>query len=587
LVGSALRSFLDELRRRGDLLEIQAPVDPHLEMGEIAQRIVRRRGPALLFRRPVGSDVPVLMNLLATPERIALALGRPPSHVAAELDAFLHDAIPPRWSTLWNHRALLRRALSARISATSRAPWQATSGPGRLSRLPILTCWPEDGGRFITWPLVLTRHPTRGDDNLGLYRMQAFSDAETGMHWQLGKGGAFHHEAAERLSLELPCVVSLGADPLLMFAAMMPLPEGISEMAFAGFLRGGPTRVVRLGNGLFAPQDAEIVLEGTVPCGERRREGPFGDHYGHYSAAADFPVFRVKRQWQRRDAIYVAAVVGKPPQEDRTLGNAVQEMFLPLLRLVRPEVRDAWAWYETGFHALLTVSMRPRYEKESLKTAFSLLGEGQIALTKACLIVRDDVDCRDIRAVLAEVRRRFDPARDVVIIPNTAADTLDFAGPRMNHGSKLVLDVTGPEREAAPIDTLPDLAARHAGVSTQRLVADALLLVRVAPGCDGAALVQALVADPSLRGIPLIALVSEDVDLRDDVSWLWGLFTRFDPARDIVFRESRLRGAVPVHAGPMGIDATWKPGYPAPLEMPPEIVSRVDARWRELGLPRA
>ena len=268
------------------------------------------------------------------------------------------------------------------------------------------------------------------------------------------------------------------------------------------------------------------------------------------------------------------------------LGNAVQEMFLPLLKVARPEVRDAWAHYETGFHALFTVSMRPRYEKESLKTAFSILGEGQVALTKVCIVVREDVDCRDAKQVLLQMRRRFDPSRDVIIAHATSTDTLDFTGPQLNHGSKMIIDLTGPERAPETLPTLPDFSTRHAGLLAQRLIADSALFVSVRSGVPGRSLLESLLQEPALRDIPLIVVVSQDVDLRDDVSWLWGCFTRFDPASDVIFRESKLRGAVPVHRGPMGIDATWKAGYPKPLEMPPEIEKRVSERWREYGLGR-
>ena len=264
---------------------------------------------------------------------------------------------------------------------------------------------------------------------MGLYRMQVHGPAETGMHWQLGKGGAFHHHAAEALGRDLPCAVAFGADPALLFAAMMPLPEGISELAFTGFLRGRPTRIARTASGLPVPADAEIVLDGVVPAGVRRFEGPFGDHFGHYSHAADFPVLRVDRLWRRRDPIYVAAVVGKPPQEDMVLGNAVQEMFLPLLKLQRPEVRDAWAFYETGFHALFTVSMEPRYEKESIKTACSILGEGQVALTKVCVVVPAAVNCRDAGEVLRALARRFEPGPRLLDLDQHVGRHARFHGP--------------------------------------------------------------------------------------------------------------------------------------------------------------
>jgi 4-hydroxy-3-polyprenylbenzoate decarboxylase len=227
--------------------------------------------------------------------------------------------------------------------------------------------------------------------------------------------------------------------------------------------------------------------------------------------------------------------------------------------------------------------MRPRYERESLKTAFSLLGEGQVSLTKACLVVGPEVDCRDARTVLREIGRRFDPSRDAFIIPNTSADTLDFTGPKMNAGSKLVMDLTGPHVERPSFGTLPDLAGRYDAVDRQKFVAESVLLVRLKAGRAGRPVLEQLLADPSLASMPLVVVVSSDVDLEDPVSWLWGWFTRFDPQRDVLFARTTLRGAVAVHEGVMCVDATWKQGYPEPLEMPEEIVKRVDSRWRDYG----
>ncbi|MEO6462632.1 MAG: UbiD family decarboxylase, partial [Candidatus Eisenbacteria bacterium] len=438
-----LGAFLAALRADKDLQVVDAEVDPEYEVGEIAQRAVREGRPALLFTNVKGSKIPVAMNALATPRRIERALGRAPASVGEELVAFAERMKPPTPAAAWASRGTIGRALKARVTKVGRGSGasQQVSEPVDLHRLPVLRCWPGDGGRFFTWPMVLTHDPVTGGRNLGLYRLHQFDAKTTGMHWQIQKGGGFHHHEAEKRGLPLPVTVSLGADPALMLSAVAPLPEGIDELAFAAFLRGAPTPLARatVVEGAWAPAEAEIVLEGIVPPGERRMEGPFGDHFGHYSHAAPFPVFHVQAITRRRDAVYYASFVGQPPQEDKAIGESVGALIGPLVRLIHKEVKAVHAFFEAGFHNLLAVAVEERYAKEGMRAALGLLGTGQLSLTKCLVLVDEDVDVTDWRAVFAAIREHFDPAEDFLLLPGVPLDTLDFTSMRMNLGSKMVL----------------------------------------------------------------------------------------------------------------------------------------------------
>jgi 4-hydroxy-3-polyprenylbenzoate decarboxylase len=582
-----LQDFVHRLEAAGELRRVRAEVDPELEITEIATRAVREGAPALLFERVRGSPYPVAINVFAGARRLEIALGRPPAAIGAEIAAAVERLNPPTLRGFWASRGTLWRAASLRVKRVRSAPSQEVVEEPDLDRLPILKCWPGDGGRFITYPLVITTARGGRERNVGLYRMHVYSKAETGMHWQIQKGGGFHHHEAEKRGEPLEVAVAIGADPVLLMAAMWPLPEGLDEAAFSGFIRGRPARMARASSlGIDVPADADFVLEGVVPPGVRRIEGPFGDHYGHYSHAADFPVFRIRKVTRRRDPIYLAAVVGKPPQEDMYLGNAVQEMFTPFIRLTRPEVREVWSFYEGGFHTLLAVSMESRYRKEGIKSALGLLGEGQLSLTKAVVVVNHETTARSFRALLRAIRERFKPSRDFILLPGTSMDTLDFAGHGLNLGSKMVIDATGdlgpwPPPGGVP-ERLPDPRMHGLAISGHAYLESTLLVVKVPKGSSGRAVVEGLVSMEELGFLKLIAVVSEDVRLDDEVSLLWGILTRFDPARDVVFRRAEMRGSCPVYDGPLGIDATWKEGYPEPLVMDPAVVERVDRRWGEI-----
>lgn len=584
-----LQSFIRYLEREGELKRVRAEVDPELEITEIATRIVRQKGPALLFERVKGADFPLAINLFGSERRIELALGRHPAEIGEALVKLVESANPPSLGRLWSQRSTLRWLLNMRVTtARGRALSQEVSEEPDLRRLPILKCWPGDGGRFFTYPMVLTTHPETGGRNLGVYRMHVYDERTTGMHWQIQKGGRFHYWEAERAGVPVEVAVVLGGDPALMLSAAVALPENVDEVAFSGLLRGKPLPLVRARTlGVRVPANAEFVIEGVVPPHERREEGPFGDHFGYYSKQAPFPVFHINKITRRRDAVYPATVVGKPPREDKYIGDATQEMVGPLIKLIRPEVVGLWAHYEAGFHNLLTVAVKVRYRREAIKTGLALLGESQLSLTKAVFLVDAGVNPRDFRAVLGAVRRNFDPARDLTVIPRAPLDTLDFSSFRTHLGSKMIVDATSPVEEDLAEDSgdgaagsaIPDLRRLDPRISDWRLVEHTLLAIKArSAGREVCGLVVRFGLPPSVK---IVAAVSEDVDLDDQTSLIWGIFTRFDPARDLVFARSELRGAWPVHEGPVGIDATFKEGYPDPLVMTEEIIDRVSRRWGE------
>jgi 3-polyprenyl-4-hydroxybenzoate decarboxylase len=366
-----------------------------------------------------------------------------------------------------------------------------------------------------------------------------------------------------------------------MLAAILPLPEDMDELAFAGFLRGRPTELVRATSiGIPVPANAEFILEGTVPPNERRAEGPFGDHFGHYSEAADFPVFRVRAVTRRAHPIYPATVVGKPPQEDKFMGVAAGEMIGPLIRMINPNIVDLCAFENASFHNLLAVSVKERHPKEVLKTAFNLLGTGQLALTKVMVLVREDVNPRSFTALLRELWHRFEPEDRLLLLPVAPLDTLDYTSYRMHVGSKLVLDATGDVvTPDAPPTAVADPARFDGRIRRHAVLEGGFLVVQAS--AEPRSVLEGLVRWEGLGPVKFIVAVSEDVDLSQEWSLLWGIFTRFDPARDLIAAEQKFVGARPMYSGRIGIDATWKEGYPAPVVMDPDIVRRVDQRWGE------
>ncbi|MBI2174610.1 MAG: menaquinone biosynthesis decarboxylase [Candidatus Omnitrophica bacterium] len=579
-----LQSFLSQLDREGQLARVSVEVDPELEITEIATRVVKEKGPALLFERVKGSEFPLAINLLGSQRRIELALGRHPEEVGRQLKRLMEAAMPPRPKRLIGEWRTLGRVLAMGPKRLRHGVCQEVEETPDLLRFPVLKCWPKDAGRFITCGMVLTHDPETDVRNLGIYRMQVVGPDQVLMHWQIQKGGGFHYWKAQKQEKALAVSVIIGGDPLLYLASVSPLPEGIDEIAFAGFLRGRSIPLV-LGKTKLtvSPADAEIVLEGFVAPDERLPEGPFGDHFGHYSHPAPFPVLWLQTVTRRKHPIYLAAVVGKPPQEDRYLGNAVQEMLLPMIRLIHPEIRDLWAYYEAGFHSLAVASVTERFGKEAMKTALGLLGTGQMSLTKCLVLVDEDVDARDFNAVLKALQQHFDPQEDFLLLPGVPFDTLDFTSFTLNLGSKMILDATRNgsgqgEKPAAKIDVARVLSL-HPRIRRVKSWEEVLLAIQVEG--SGREVVEQLVKDPAFSRWKLLAAVSPDVDMEDKESLLWGIFTRFDPARDVVFQNAELHGSWPVYRGCLGIDATFKTGYPEAVVMDPGVSQWVNTRWHQ------
>jgi 4-hydroxy-3-polyprenylbenzoate decarboxylase len=579
-----LQTFLSYLEQHGELQRINVPVSPELEITEIATRSVLEGGPALLFENVEGSKYPVAINVLASRRRIQMAIGGEPEELGERLLHFMQDMNPPSFKAIWRNRKMAKRFMNFRPGKSQKALAQQVVEPDPdLASLPILKCWPEDGGRFVTLPLVHTVDQETGIRNIGMYRMQVYDGQTTGMHIQIQRGGGVHHWQAERRGAPMEMAVAIGGDPALWLATVAALPEGFDEAAFAGFLRNGRTPMTKAATlDMQVPAQAEFILEGVVPPNVRRTEGPFGDHFGHYSEAAEFPIFQVRTITRRRNPVYPATVVGKPPQEDKFIGDATQEVLKPLARLIHPELTDLWAYFEAGFHNLLVVSVETRYEREPLKTALGLLGTGQLALTKVIVLVDPDVNVRSFSRVVQAIRRNFDVQQDIQVIARAPVDTLDFTGgvSAPTGGGKLIIDATG--RGAPPDTAIPlpgDLSSIAPGVMRSRFVEQTLLVVQVENEPRRA--LEALVTSPLLLKVKMIVVVSPDIDIDDDTSLLWGIFTRFDPAQDIVFTGAELRGPIPAYSGVMGIDASLKSSYPRPLVMDPDVIQKVERRWGE------
>lgn len=585
---TSLRSFMDLLRKEKEITEVNAEVDPYLELAEIHRRVIAEQGPALLFTNVKGSRFPVVTNLFGTSRRVELAIGLRPEEILKKAAGALDRLLPPKLKNLWGERDWLLGIVKSGLRNVSRdkAPvLQSRQQPVNLKELPVLTSWQEDGGPFVTLPLVYTEHPDSKEHNLGMYRIQIYSENETGMHWQIHKGGGFHYHEAEKKNRSLPVTLFLGGPPALVMAAITALPETVPELIYASFLMGEKLDMVEVdGHPHRLIAEAEFAICGEVPPFQRRPEGPFGDHYGYYSLVHDFPVFHVSRVYHRRDAIYPATVVGKPRQEDYFIGEWMQDLLQPLFPLIMPGVKAIWTYGEAGFHSLAAAVVRESYFREALGHAFRILGEGQLSLTKFLMITDVPVNLKDFPQVLENVLARFNPARDLVIINDTSMDTLDYTGRKFNQGSKAIMLGLG--------EPIWDLTGEYAGGPLPGID-------DIRPYCKGCLVISGKTykEDPDLAGEvvrksrqqlarwPLVVLVDDASIVKDQTAFLWTVFTRFDPAWDI-YADYKVRHNKIRYEGPVVIDARMKPHYPDELIPRSDIVKKVSSRWDEL-FPKA
>ena len=448
-----LRDFIAQLERMGELKRIGVEVDPHLEMTEICDRVLRAGGPAILFEKPKGSTIPVLANLFGTPRRVALGMGEESVEALREVGkllAYLKEPEPPKGlKDAWEKLPVLKQVLNMSPKLVSSAPCQEVVWEGLdvdLARLPIQHCWPGDVAPLITWGLTVTRGPHKPRQNIGIYRQQVIGRNKVIMRWLAHRGGAldFRDHCLQNPGQPFPVAVALGADPATILAAVTPVPDNVSEYQFAGLLRGGKTELVKcLGSDLQVPASAEIVLEGYIDPNETALEGPYGDHTGYYNEQAEFPVFTIERITLRRDPIYHSTYTGKPPDEPAMLGVALNEVFVPLLQKQFPEIVDFYLPPEGCSYRLATVSIRKQYPGHAKRVMFGIWSVlRQFMYTKFIIVVDDDVNVRDWKEVIWAMTTRVDAARDTLIAENTPIDYLDFASPVAGLGSKMGLDAT-------------------------------------------------------------------------------------------------------------------------------------------------
>jgi 4-hydroxy-3-polyprenylbenzoate decarboxylase len=592
----SLSECVRDLERTGQLVIIDQEIDPYLEAAAVARRVYQAQGPALLFRRARGTAFPLLGNLFGTLQRAKFlfrdALDSVRRLVELKVDPGAFGKNP------WRYRGMPRalwRLLPRRVRS---GPILAHQVP--IDRLPRIVCWPMDGGPFITLPEVYTEDPDRpgvARSNLGMYRVQLagneyMANREVGLHYQIHRGIGVHHASAIRRGEALRVNVFVGGPPALMVAAVMPLPEGLPELAFAGALGGRRVPMVAPEAGLPMPAQADFVIRGSIDPQVRKPEGPFGDHLGYYSLRHDFPVLRVERVYHRDGAIWPFTSVGRPPQEDTSFGALIHELTGPIIPSVIPGLHAVHAVDAAGVHPLLLAIASERYvpdaqvrqPQEILTTANAILGQGQLSLAKYLLIIAredaPDLDIHDIRRFLGHLLERVDWRSDLHFQTRTTIDTLDYSGHGLNQGSKVVIAAAGPCRRTLPAE-LPAGLRILEPFGDPRVVLPGILAIQGPPyqaaTADVASYCRSIETSDPIRGFPLIVIVDDsEFTARSERNFLWVTFTRSDPAADIygvgAFIDKKHWGC----AGPLVIDARKKPHHAPPLVDDPEIERRVD-----------
>ncbi len=592
-----LAACVADLAAHGQLREINVPVDPYLEAGVIQRRVFEAGGPAILFQQVRGTPFPMLANLFGTLDRTRFLFRDTLETVRRLVELKIEP--PQALKHPWKYRQIPLAALSMLPRNTRHGP--ILENRTSLSKLPRLVSWPRDGGPFVTLPLVYTEDPDRpgrSHSNLGMYRVQLGGnqyepDREVGLHYQIHRGIGVHHAAAIRRGEKLRVNIIVGGPPAWSVAAVMPLPEGLSEIAFAGALGGRRVAFVKPPEGgLPLPAEADFVISGTVDPSATKPEGPFGDHLGYYAMVHDFPVMKVDAVYHRPDAIWPFTTVGRPPQEDTAFGQLIHELTGPIIPSVLPGVRAVHAVDAAGVHPLLLAVGSERYvpyaavrrPMELITQACAILGQGQMSLAKYLLIVagEDDqaLDIHDIPAFFRHLLERVDWSRDLHFLTQTTIDTLDYSGQGFNQGSKLIIAVAGPKKRELPTTLPPDLLLPE-GYHSPRIAIPGVLAVQGPPfqQDDQAILAfsRSFYSGDPIEAFPLVVVTDDsEFTARNPRNFLWVTFTRSNPAVDIDGVGSSTRHKHWACRGPLVIDARIKPHHAPPLEEDPAVVRKVE-----------
>lgn len=564
-----LRQFIQELYQQKEIIDVHAEVDPHLEIAEIHRRVAAADGPALFFHNIKGANFPVVTNLFGSNKRVDIAFRNQPENFVKQAVEFATKQFPPKPKDLWEKRGLLKQMMKIGTSKKRKGPiTEVIDNQPNLEKIPFLTTWPMDGGAFITLPLVYTEPVEGGSPNLGMYRIQRYDHKTTGLHFQIAKGGGFHYHEAEKLRKHLPVNIFIGGPPALIMSAITPLPENVSEILVASILQGSKVKTTSSAYNRYPLfSECEFALVGYANPMERRIEGPFGDHYGYYSLAHSFPVFHCEAVYRRKDAIYPATVVGKPYQEDFYIGNYLQKLLSPLFPVVMPGIKALWSYGETGFHSLGAAVVQERFYRESMVAAFRILGEGQLSLTKTLLLTDKTTNLENFKQTLTTVLERFRPETDLFIFSNLSLDTLDYTGPALNVGSRAVFLGMG--------EKVRDLPERYEGTLPAKAFCPGCLVLQT--DLD----FEILLTQADLQKWPLLIIVDDlKKALKSTESFMWTVFTRFEPASDI-YAKSKVVRHHQVYMGPILIDARMKNTYPPEVLPDQQTEKLVTQRWKE------
>lgn len=577
-----LKSYLKALKERGLLTDIDVMVDPELEITEIADRVSKAYGNALRFNNVKNSKFPLVINAMGTYERLNLGLGvKDLDEIANQIEDYMN--VSTYVTLMGKIKSIPKLAPLPFIfpRKVKSAPCQEVIADPDLDQLPIIKCWPEDGGKYITLPLVFTKDPDNGQQNVGMYRMQVYDCKTTGIHWHLHKDGKEIYEKYRKLGQRMPVSVALGCDPTIIYAATAPLPKMIDEMIFAGYLKKRPVELVKcVTNDIYVPAQAEFILEGYVDLEEKRLEGPFGDHTGYYSLADMYPVFHLEKMTHRKDAVYPTTIVGKPPMEDCYLGKATERIFLPLMKIQTPEIIDMDLPLEGVFHNCAIVSMKKAFPRHANKLLYALWGLGQMMYQKMIIVVDHTVNVHDYEAVAKAISENvIDPSH--LIITEGPLDALDHASNRAFQGFRLGVDATVKRPvEINDAYTIPK-------VSEHPL--DSLKVIpftKSAGGQTAKEMLSNLSSDTSSKARLAIA-VDDWIDPTALSTVAWKVFNNIDPDRDMIIAQ-KPNGALFV-----GIDATKKGPedglmrpWPNDIEMSEDMVKYVTERWAEYGIDK-